>query len=135
LRRSSVNPSKATENEFRTILDGLRKKIPDVQAVILAGPNGVVECVLADPELDLDTIAAEYATLFRIAGRTSQDTGTGNLVEHIVVAERSIVIARSVSPGEHLILLCRSQDQIGRARYELRHAAWEIQRRAVSKSV
>jgi hypothetical protein len=38
------------------------------------------------------------------------------------------MIARTVSPGHYLILLARAQDQIGRARYELKQAAWEIQR-------
>lgn len=121
------------QTEFRDILDTLRKKVSNTQAVILAGPDEVVDCLLVDPALDLDTIAAEYATLLRIAGRTLEDTGSGNLVEQIVVSDKSIMIARSVSPEEYLILLCRTQDQIGRARYELRHAAREIQRRAVLK--
>lgn len=121
------------QNEFRDIVDKLRERVSNIQAVILAGPDEVVDCLLVDPSLDLDTIAAEYATLFRIATRTSQDTGAGNLLEQIVVSDKSIMIARSVSPHEFLILLCRTQDQIGRARYELRHAAWEIQRRVVSK--
>lgn len=121
------------QKEFRDILDRLRKRVPSIQAVILAGPDEVLDCLLLDPALDLDTIAAEYATLLRIAGRTSEDTGAGTLIEQIVVSDKSIMIARSVSPEEFLILLCRTQDQIGRARYELRHAAWEIQRRGVSK--
>ena len=121
------------QNEFRDVLDKLRRKVPGIQAAILAGPDEVLDCLLVDPSLDLDTIAGEYATLLRIAGRTSEDAGAGNLVEQIVVSEKSIMIARSVSSEEFLILLCRSQDQIGRARYELRHAAWEIQRRGVSK--
>ena len=121
------------QNEFRDILDKLRKKVPNIQAVVLAGPDRVLDCLLVDPALDLDTIAAEYATLLRIAGRTSEDTGAGTLIEQIVVSDKSIMVARSVSSEEFLILLCRTQDQIGRARYELRHAAWEIQRRGVSK--
>jgi predicted regulator of Ras-like GTPase activity (Roadblock/LC7/MglB family) len=121
------------QKEYRDIFDKLRKKIPDIQAVILAGRDEIVDCLLVDPALDLDTIATEYATLIRIAGRTSEDAGAGSLVEQIVVSEKSIMIARSISPEEHLILLCRTQDQIGRARYELRHAAWEVQRRGVLK--
>ena len=121
------------QKEYRDILDKLRKKVPGIQVVILAGRDEIVDCLLLDPALDLDTVATEYATLIRIAGRTSEDTGAGNLIEQIVVSEKSIMIARSVSPEEHLILLCRTQDQIGRARYEMRHAALEIQRRGVLK--
>lgn len=133
IRNSVKRVVRPAQNEFRDILDRLRKKVPSIQAVVLAGPDEVLDCLLVDPALDLDTIAAEYATLLRIAGRTSQDTGAGTLIEQIVVSHKSIMIARSVSPEEFLILLCRTQDQIGRARYELRHAAWEIQRRGVSK--
>jgi predicted regulator of Ras-like GTPase activity (Roadblock/LC7/MglB family) len=121
------------QKEFRDILDKLQKKVSNIQAVILAGPDEVLDSLLVDPALDLDTIASEYATLLRIATRTSDDTGAGNLLEQIIVSDKSVMIARSVSPHEFLILLCRTQDQIGRARYELRHAAWEIQRRGVSK--
>lgn len=123
----------AIQKEYRDVLNNLPRKIPGIQAVILAGAHEVIDSVCVDASLDLDTIAAEYATLLRIAGRTSEDTGAGNLVEQIVVSERSIMIARNISSEEFLILVCRSQDQIGRARYELRHAAWEIQRRGVPK--
>src|SRR5207244_7577925 len=67
-----------------------------------------------------------YEMLLRVARSAAEDSGSGNLVENIVVAEKSIMIARSVSPEHYLILLSRSQDQIGRARYELKQAAWEI---------
>ena len=121
------------QKEYRDVLNNLPRKIPGIQAVIVAGAHEVIDSVCVDTSLDLDTIAAEYATLLRIAGRTSEDTGAGNLVEQIVVSEKSIMIARPVSAEEVLILVCRSQDQIGRARYELRQAAWEIQRRGIRK--
>jgi predicted regulator of Ras-like GTPase activity (Roadblock/LC7/MglB family) len=123
----------ALQKEYRDVLDNLPRKVPGIQAVILAGAHEVIDSVLVDPSLDLDTIAAEYATLLRIAGRTSEDTGAGNLIEQIVVSEKSIIVVRNVSPEEFLILICRTQDQIGRARYELRQAAWEIQRRGILK--
>src|SRR5439155_19716350 len=116
------------QKEYLDVLDNLPRKVPGIQAVILAGAHEVIDSVLLDPTLDLDTIAAEYATLLRIAGRTSEDTGAGNLIEQIVVSEKSVIVVRNVSPEEFLILICRTQDQIGRARYELRQAAWEIQR-------
>jgi predicted regulator of Ras-like GTPase activity (Roadblock/LC7/MglB family) len=121
------------QKEYRDVLNNLPRKIPGIQAVIVAGAHEVIDSVCVDTSLDLDTLAAEYATLLRIAGRTSEDTGAGNLVEQIVVCEKSIMIARQVSAEEFLILVCRSQDQIGRARYELRQAAWEIQRRGIPK--
>jgi predicted regulator of Ras-like GTPase activity (Roadblock/LC7/MglB family) len=122
----------SVQKDCRDILNNLPKKVPGIQAVILAGAHRVVDSVVIDASLDIDMIASEYATLLRIASRTSEDTGAGKLVEQVVVSEKSTILARSVSLEEFLILVC-SKDQIGRARYELRQAAWEIQKRGSSK--
>ena len=110
------------------MLKKLRKSVTGFQGVILVGPDGVVNHVVDDPALNIETIAGEYATLLRIASSASQDSGAGNLVENIVVSEKSIMLARTISPENYLILLSRSQDQIGRARYELRQAAREMEK-------
>ena len=115
--------------KFRDVLETLRKKVAGVQAVVMLGHDGVVDHILADPLLNVETIAGEYATLLRITARTSEDAGAGKLIEQIIVSDKSIMIARAVSPEHFLVLLSRTQDQIGRARYELKKAAWEIQKR------
>ena len=94
---------------------------------MLVGPEGVIDYILDDTSLNLETIAGEYATLLHIARSASQDSGSGNLVENIVVSEKSIMIARVVTSEHYLILLLRSHDQLGRARYELKQAAWKLQ--------
>jgi predicted regulator of Ras-like GTPase activity (Roadblock/LC7/MglB family) len=113
--------------KFREVVAKLRESLANVQAVILVGPEGIIDYMLDDNSLNLETIAGEYATLLHIARSASEDSGSGNLVENIVVSEKSIMIARTISPEHYLILLARSQDQLGRARYELKQAAWEIQ--------
>jgi predicted regulator of Ras-like GTPase activity (Roadblock/LC7/MglB family) len=118
----------AIKAKFREVLAKLRNSVTDIQALILVGPEGVVDYVLDDTSLNLETIAGEYATLLHIARSASEDSGSGNLLENIVVSEKSIMIARCVAAEHYLILLARSQDQLGRARYELKQAAWEIQR-------
>lgn len=114
------------------MLEKLRKNLTGLQALILVGPDGVLEQIIEDTTLDLETILGEYTTLLRIARSASEDSGSGDLVENIVVSERSIMISRSIAPEQYLILLSRSRDQIGRARYELKQAAWEIRRGAHS---
>ena len=120
-------------NEFRDVVDELRKKVAGIQAVILGGSDQVLDSALFDSSLDIDTIASEYATLLRIARRASEDAGAGAVIEQILISEKLVMIARSVSAGQFLIIVCRSQVQVGRARYELRRAASEIQRRGQSK--
>jgi predicted regulator of Ras-like GTPase activity (Roadblock/LC7/MglB family) len=117
------NPS---ETKFREVVDKLRQGVSHLQAVMLVGPQGLVDHVLDDPELDLETISQEYAMLLRIARSASEDSGAGDFVENVLVSEHSIIIARSVSPEHYLILLSRSQNQVGRARYEVKQAAREI---------
>lgn len=99
-----------------------------VKAVVFVGPSGIIDSVKADSRVDLETVAGEYAMLLRIATRTSEDTGAGNLVEHMVVSDKSVVIARSISPDHFLIAVFQEQDPIGRARYELKKAARELSR-------
>jgi predicted regulator of Ras-like GTPase activity (Roadblock/LC7/MglB family) len=104
----------------------LRRNLAQIQAIMLVGPHGLVDHVADDPALNLETIAEECVTLLRIARSALEDSEAGRLVENVLVSEQSVVIARSVSPDHYLILLSGAQDQIGRARYELKQAAWEI---------
>jgi predicted regulator of Ras-like GTPase activity (Roadblock/LC7/MglB family) len=116
-----------TRGKFREIVKKLRNSVGGIQAVILVGSEGVRDCVLEDSTLNIDLIAGEYETLLRIAHRASEDSGAGNLLENIMVSEKSTMIARSIAPQDYVILLFRSHDQIGRARYELKRAASEIE--------
>ena len=118
------NPIQA---KFPEILEQLRKNVAGIQAVILVGSDGLVDHALDDPGLNIETIAVEYATLLRIAHSASEDSGAGRLIENIVVSEKSVMIARTAPPEHYLILLFRSPDQIGRARYELKQAIRDIQ--------
>jgi predicted regulator of Ras-like GTPase activity (Roadblock/LC7/MglB family) len=111
------------QSTFREVVAKLRRTLTQIQAVMLVGPQGVVAHVVDDQELNFDLIAEEYAMLLRVARSASEDSGAGNLLENILVSEKSVMIARSVSPDHSLILLSRTQDQIGRARYELKQAA------------
>jgi predicted regulator of Ras-like GTPase activity (Roadblock/LC7/MglB family) len=127
-KRHSRLPYKSMDSKFRHVLANLRRNLTQIQAVMLIGPEGVLDYVMDDEALNFETIAGEYATLLRIAESASEDSGAGNLIENVLVSEKSIMIARNVSPDHYLILLCRAQDQIGRARYELKQAAWDLSR-------
>src|SRR4030095_9255084 len=122
-----LNPGK-----FREVLGQLSKRVRDVQAILVVGPQGVVDHILEDPALNIETIAGEYETLLRIAALTSDDSGSGTLVENVVVSEKSIMVARTIFGDHCIILISRSRDQIGRTRYELKRAACELERRSKS---
>ncbi len=94
--------------------------------MLFLGPDGLVDSVRSDSSVDIEAVAHEYAMLLRIAGRTAEDTGAGKIVEHMMVADKSVAIARLISPENFVVVIFRSTDQIGRARYELKKSAWEL---------
>jgi predicted regulator of Ras-like GTPase activity (Roadblock/LC7/MglB family) len=117
----------SSETKFHQIVAKLRRNVAEIQAVLLAGPRGLMDYVVKDPAMKVETLGEEYATLLRIARSASEDSGAGNLVENVLVSEQSVMIARRVSPDHYLILVAATPCQIGRARYELKQAAWELQ--------
>jgi predicted regulator of Ras-like GTPase activity (Roadblock/LC7/MglB family) len=124
--RRTQNP---IETRFPQIVAKLRRSVKEIQAVLLAGPRGLINYVVDDPAVKVDTLGEEYGTLLRIARSSSEDSGAGSLVENILVSEKSVMIARRISPDHYLILVSSSSCQIGRARYELKQAVWEIQKK------
>jgi predicted regulator of Ras-like GTPase activity (Roadblock/LC7/MglB family) len=117
------------ETRFREAARSLRSSITGIKAIVLIGPDGVVlEYLAVDPRFDLGTFSAEYATLLRIARRASEDTDSGELSEHISISERTIVLTRSFLTGFCLVVVSDARVLVGRARYELKKAAWVIER-------
>jgi predicted regulator of Ras-like GTPase activity (Roadblock/LC7/MglB family) len=114
------------QTRFRELMQRLRNKVAGTMAIVIVGPNGVIDHLTAGPSLDMDRFAGEYATLLRIARRTSTDAGTGGLLEHIVVSEKSVIISRNILPDYFLILVASDREHLGRARYELKKACWDL---------
>ena len=114
---------------FREVIHQLRSNVAGTRAIVLIGPDGMLDHLAVDPTFDLEGFASEYAMLLRIARRTSEDTGSGYLTEHVSVSDHSITVARCFASDYYLVLVSDVQDQIGRARYELKRAAWYLERR------
>src|SRR5437016_14331014 len=98
-RRAGARPAAAALNLknskqaiFRKVLTQLRKNVAHIQAVILVGPEGVVDQMVEDSSLDIETIVGEYITLLHIARSASEDSGAGAIFENSDVSERSITV-------------------------------------------
>ncbi len=112
--------------QYRDLCKGLLRKIPGTRAVVFISLDGsVLDEVIASSSIDSHILASEYATLFRIATRTSEDAGTGEAVEHIVGSDRFTIVARRIA-SDSILLVVTESDQVGRARYELRRVALGI---------
>jgi predicted regulator of Ras-like GTPase activity (Roadblock/LC7/MglB family) len=103
------------------------RDLAGVSAVPLLGPSGIVEQLTVNG-FNLDVFAAEYATLLRIAQRTSDDADTGSLVEHIMVSEKAVTVARMIHSTHFLVLVVSDRYQFGRARFELKRVARDLER-------
>jgi predicted regulator of Ras-like GTPase activity (Roadblock/LC7/MglB family) len=124
-----ANTSVFAETRFREVIGQLRTNVAGTKAIVLIGPDGVIlEHLAIDPFFDVETFTSEYATLLRIAHRTSEDMGSGSLTEHIAISDRTVTVARCFASEFYLILVSNIQDQIGRARYELKRAAFYLER-------
>ena len=103
------------------LFNSLRDKIPELRAAILITAAGGVK-VHSSPDfrIDADSFAAEYATLFRIARRTAEDTSLGDAREQILISDKAILVARRVGSDDVAGFVCGVDQHLGRLRYEIR---------------
>jgi predicted regulator of Ras-like GTPase activity (Roadblock/LC7/MglB family) len=102
--------------------------------VFIMGTDGIaVEKVFSEDARDtnLDVAAAEFTSLVRNAQRTGADTGLGGLQELMVVLDEAVFIMRLFSREYFLVLMMRSDGNLGRGRFELRKAELELAREFV----
>jgi predicted regulator of Ras-like GTPase activity (Roadblock/LC7/MglB family) len=81
-----------------------------------------------ESQFEMESFAVEYAMLLRIARRASEDAGTGDVEEHIIVSDNAVIVARRLPSDHFLIVVTAYQEQLGRLRYELKRTAGNIDR-------
>jgi predicted regulator of Ras-like GTPase activity (Roadblock/LC7/MglB family) len=123
------------QTNLRNAFEGLQRAVPAAQALVVIGPDGtMMDCLAVDPSFDIEIFTSEYAMLLRIARSTSHDTGSGDLIEQILVSDNSIAIARNLPSDYALILVSNKREQLGRARYELKCLATQLERTMRARS-
>jgi len=106
------------------LFNSLRDKVPELKAAILIGAAGKFEVhSSSDFSFDAESFAAEYATLFRIARRTAEDTALGDALEQILISDKAILIARRFGADDVAVFVCSADQHLGRLRYEIRRLA------------
>ena len=116
------------KSTFRSVLDLLRKSVPEVTALFVIGPDGeLVAHAATSSQFVVEAFAAEYATLLRIARRASEDAGTGDVAEHIIVSDNSVIVARRLSKDHFAIVVSTAQEHLGRLRFELKRTTWRLE--------
>lgn len=111
---------------FAELAGRVREAVGAFRALALVSLDGSIEeSIVDDRGLDPECLT-EFATLLRIAERTSEDAGTGGLEELTWVADRSVVLSRRVSTQHYLILVLEPDVRSAQARYVLRRAAGQF---------
>jgi predicted regulator of Ras-like GTPase activity (Roadblock/LC7/MglB family) len=107
----------------------LRKDIDGVRALMIVSLAGHIESqVVLDASIDSEVLS-EFATLIRIACRTSVDSGMGDLLETTWTCKGGTVLSRHVDAERFMVLVGGPTLRTSLARYVLRQTARRVQAR------
>jgi predicted regulator of Ras-like GTPase activity (Roadblock/LC7/MglB family) len=99
------------------------QRVEGVRALVIVSLDGQIEDqLIVDQGVDAELLA-EYATLVRIAYHTSEDAGSGALLETTWSSEAGTVLSRHVDGERFLVLIGGPSLRTSLARYVLRQAA------------
>jgi predicted regulator of Ras-like GTPase activity (Roadblock/LC7/MglB family) len=115
------------QSSVAQLFNSLRDKVPELKAAIIVGTRGGFNFhASADFKFDAESFAAEYATLFRIARRTAEDTSMGAALEQILISEKGVLLARRFGSDDVAVFVCGPDLNLGRLRYEIRHLSEQL---------
>lgn len=109
-------------------LEAIRGRIDGALALSLVDGDGIpVESVSADPDLDLEMLAAELVAQLRSIADDHRDLGVGEVSQFSVSTDRLTLMVGAVAPGYYLLLVLDPRGSYGRARFELRRARLQFE--------
>ena len=112
---------------FKSVLEGIGHRLEGVLGVAVVGDDGIiVDRVATDPDFDSELATVEYVASCRDLKRASESVDAGALQEVSIVSEKSTALLRTISPGYFLILLLKPGQSLGRSRYEMKKASYEL---------
>ena len=113
---------------FGESLRALAGRLPEVQALLVMGTDGIpIEKLVLRPDVNLDSIAAEYTALFRASAAAAAHTGAGALRELTMVSERLVAVLVAITPEYFLFAALSPGGLTGRARFALRAASQRLE--------
>ncbi|HUO87367.1 MAG TPA: hypothetical protein VM617_08235 [Thermoanaerobaculia bacterium] len=108
---------------FLDKLSRISNRIPGARALCLVDGDGIpVDSVAADPQVDLDLLAAELVARVRAISDDRAGLAVGEVEQLSVIADRLTVVVSSIGAGYYLLLVLGPEGSYGRARFELRRA-------------
>jgi predicted regulator of Ras-like GTPase activity (Roadblock/LC7/MglB family) len=108
---------------FLDKLSRVSNRIPGARALCLVDGDGIpVDSVAADPQVDLDLLAAELVARVRAISDDRAGLAVGEVEQLSVITDRLTVVVSSIGAGYFLLLVLGPEGSYGRARFELRRA-------------
>ena len=108
---------------FLDQLSRISNQIDGALALSLVARDGIpVESVSADPEIDLDVLAAELIAQVRSITENHRELDVGEVQQLSVTTDRLTLMVSAVAPDYYLLLVLGPDGNYGRARFELRRA-------------
>jgi predicted regulator of Ras-like GTPase activity (Roadblock/LC7/MglB family) len=108
---------------FLEQLNSISNRIDGALALSLVARDGIpVESVSADPDLDLEVLAAELVAQVRSIAEDHRELAVGEVQQLTVTTDRLTLMVSSVAPDYYLLLVLGPEGSQGRARFELRRA-------------
>jgi predicted regulator of Ras-like GTPase activity (Roadblock/LC7/MglB family) len=108
---------------FLEQLSHISSQIEGTLALSLVARDGIpVESVSADPDLDLEVLAAELVSQVRSITENHRELEVGEVQQLSVTTDRLTLMVSSVASDYYLLLVLGPEGNYGKARFELRRA-------------
>jgi predicted regulator of Ras-like GTPase activity (Roadblock/LC7/MglB family) len=108
---------------FLERLNHISNQIEGALALSLVARDGIpVESVSADPDLDLEVLAAELVSQVRSITENHRELEVGEVQQLSVTTDRLTLMVSSVASDYYLLLVLGPEGNYGKARFELRRA-------------
>ena len=111
---------------FKEVLNKVGS-LKGVRGAVVIGDDGIiVERNSVDPGFDTELASVEYVGSCRDIRRATEALESGELEEVAVLTEKYKLLLRTISPGYFLVLILGPEGSLGRGRFELKKASYEL---------
>ena len=112
---------------FKSVLENIGGRLDGLLGTVVIGDDGIiVERNIVDPAFDTELASVEYIGGCKDISRAMESIEAGEIEEVAVVTEKNKMLLRGISPGYFIVLILAPGGSLGRGRYELKRASYEL---------
>ena len=112
---------------FSEVLQELRPHLKDCVGLVVMGMDGIaIEKMDFGQEFNFEALSAECTTLLRDTRVASENVGTGNFKELIVMTEKLVIVTVAITEDYVLLGALRQGCNYGQSRYYMKRASLKL---------